>query len=109
MSAILSFMGGAYLVHSPEFYFQDSAHDTCIFKLEYIFPLSTIQFEGYTFPSPNNPDKYLTEQFGDYMSFPREGALHHGSISRAFKRSKDNLDSHTEKIADIEKFFTSIF
>ena len=37
-----------------------------------IFPLGTIEFEGKTFSCPNNPDAYLTEQYGDYMQLPPE-------------------------------------
>jgi lipopolysaccharide cholinephosphotransferase len=35
-----------------------------------IFPLKKISFEGQTFYAPNNPDKYLREIYGDYMTIP---------------------------------------
>ena len=37
-----------------------------------IFPLSKIEFEGYIFNAPNNPDKYLKIQFGNYWILPKE-------------------------------------
>ena len=37
-----------------------------------IFPLCTISFEGKEFSCPNNPDIYLTEQYGNYMQLPPE-------------------------------------
>lgn len=35
-----------------------------------IFPLRHISFEGSDFSAPNNPDAYLTELYGDYMTLP---------------------------------------
>ena len=37
-----------------------------------IFPLSTLTFEGESFPVPNNYDAYLTSFYGDYMQLPSE-------------------------------------
>lgn len=42
----------------------------CIHNLSSVFPLGEIEFEGKIFSAPNNPDKYLTEQYGDYMTLP---------------------------------------
>lgn len=36
----------------------------------YMFPPKAIQFEGKQFFAPNNPDLYLTRQYGDYMVIP---------------------------------------
>lgn len=75
-------------------------------RYDSIFPLSTVQFEGFTFPAPANPHLNLIELFGrDYMSFPKEGAVHHGI--RAFERGFNDLDLLLEKLQAIEKFFTS--
>lgn len=35
-----------------------------------IFPLTSIQFEGYNFPAPSNTDTYLKIIFGDYHQLP---------------------------------------
>lgn len=35
-----------------------------------IYPLSQIDFEGYSFPAPNNTDLYLKSIYGDYMELP---------------------------------------
>lgn len=39
-------------------------------RREDVLPLSTIEFEGKTFPAPHNPDAYLTNIYGDYMQIP---------------------------------------
>lgn len=40
------------------------------FDKKAIHPLGTIRFEGIEFPAPNNPDSYLTDLYGDYMTIP---------------------------------------
>lgn len=37
-----------------------------------IFPLSTIEFEGERFAAPADPDTYLRDLFGEYMTLPPE-------------------------------------
>lgn len=41
-------------------------------KKEYIFPLTSIDFEGYEFKAPNNIHAYLEDLYGDYMKIPPE-------------------------------------
>ncbi len=36
----------------------------------YMFPTSSIVFEGKTFSAPANPDAYLSKQYGNYMQVP---------------------------------------
>lgn len=36
----------------------------------YMFPTSTIVFEGKVFSAPANPDAYLSKQYGNYMQIP---------------------------------------
>lgn len=43
-------------------------------RAETIFPLSTIDFEGTSFPAPADSDTYLKNIFGDYMQLPPESA-----------------------------------
>ena len=41
-----------------------------------IFPLQEIEFEGYSFFCPNNPDSYLRTLYGSYMQIPKEKEVH---------------------------------
>ncbi|MCQ2269711.1 MAG: LicD family protein [Bacteroidales bacterium] len=41
-------------------------------KYSDVFPCSTIKFEGYDFPCPQNVDHVLTDVYGDYMQIPPE-------------------------------------
>jgi len=40
------------------------------FKRNVILPLSTVEFCGLKLKAPNNPDKYLSHLYGDYMKLP---------------------------------------
>lgn len=40
------------------------------------FPLSTIEFEGKTFPAPADTDAYLTDLYKNYMEIPPEDKRH---------------------------------
>ena len=42
------------------------------FYAEDIFPLSTMEFEGSTFPVPGNTNAYLTKIYGDWKEIPSE-------------------------------------
>ena len=44
--------------------------DACAY--ETIFPLGTIEFEGRVFPAPRDPDRFLTDLYGDYHQLPPE-------------------------------------
>ncbi len=52
-----------------------------------IFPLSTVEFEGHTFPAPADPDFYLREDFGDYMKLPPEDQRHGHAVYWALSLS----------------------
>ena len=39
-------------------------------RTDTIFPLTTIQFEGQTFPAPHDTHRYLSDQYGDYTTIP---------------------------------------
>lgn len=49
-----------------------------IFKKEYLFPLSELQFEGISLKVPADSKTILSNYYGDYLSFPKSGLLHHG-------------------------------
>ena len=41
-----------------------------------IFPTVNIEFEGHSFPAPNDTHGYLTRMFGDYMQLPNLDNIH---------------------------------
>lgn len=61
--------------HGPEFeYFKLLIHDETM-----IFPLTTAEFEGYSFYIPGRSREYLEGIYGSkYMQFPKSGVEHHG-------------------------------
>ena len=44
-----------------------------------MFPLSSVEFEGFRMSAPKDTDAYLTRLYGKYMSFPPVGLPHHGN------------------------------
>ena len=58
--------------HNPEF-----CPDRMVYANAAIFQLKELPFEGYMFKNPNDYNKYLMEIYGDYMSMPKSGVLHH--------------------------------
>lgn len=51
---------------------------------EHIMPLSTIEFEGHTFPAPGNVDAYLTDLYGDWRQLPSEDKIRRSIHSPVF-------------------------
>lgn len=55
-----------------------------------IFPLSTIEFEGHTFPAPKNVDKYLQGVYGDWRKIPNIEeickAVHSETLAEQFSK-----------------------
>ena len=45
-------------------YFRDGVNKKLVQTADVILPLSSIKFEGYTFPCPNNVKKYLENNYG---------------------------------------------
>ncbi|MCR4881486.1 MAG: LicD family protein [bacterium] len=43
-----------------------------VFDYDDMFPLTTLKFEGETYPCPNMYDKYLRILYGDYMALPEK-------------------------------------
>ena len=80
--------------------------------MDAVLPVSTVEFEGYTLSAPHDTHRYLTEAFGDYMQFPREGVEHHDAgkglpLSGWADLHGTNMDEVLDKLKDIEKFFRS--
>ncbi len=42
--------------------------------IDYVFPLKTIEFEGYSFTCPREPEKYLSVLYKDWRTLPPEQA-----------------------------------
>ena len=85
--------------HNAEF-----CADRTVYSNETIFPLKELTFEGHLFKVPNDCHKYLTETYGDYMSMPKGGILHHqgnngdkGIIYNIVKHNTD-IEAVTEKL-----------
>ncbi len=49
---------------------------TYVWRYEYIFPLSEIEFEGHKFMAPANPDAWLTQRYGDWRAFSPDFTTH---------------------------------
>jgi hypothetical protein len=63
-----------------------------IFRYEWIFPLSTIFFEGRELSVQNNSDNVLESQFGDFMMYPPDMYNGHGSISDNIRHNWRNYE-----------------
>lgn len=48
-----------------------------MFDEQDVFPLTDIEFEGFSFPAPRHYRKYLEIMYGDYLRFPESGVLIH--------------------------------
>lgn len=77
--------------------------DRCVYDNDMIFPLKTIEFEGYEFFAPNDCPRYLTEKYGNYMGFPKNGVLHHhggsgDNITQNSVRSCIDMDEFLEEV-----------
>ena len=86
-----------------------SAVETCgrlyAFKPEDIFPLKKHTFEQYEFFVPNNEIIYVGTQYNDYLSYPRQGILHHvkSGVPIYLKAAENNysLSEFTAKLSKI--------
>ena len=67
-----------------------------------IFPLKETEFEGHLLKVPNNTHEYLTAQYGDYMSFPKGGILHHKGAGSGIHMNS------VRKGLDIDKFLEDL-
>ena len=72
-----------------------------------VYPLVSLDFEGYSFPVPRHYDMYLRRIFGNYMSFPNSGILLH-DLGRGplHTWAKKNGIQMTEVKADLEKILS---
>lgn len=88
--------------HNPEF-----CSDRTVYSNNTIFPLREMEFEGYPFKVPNDCHKYLEETYGDYMSMPKSGILHHqggnGNQGIIYNVIKHKTDIEA-KIEELKKY-----
>lgn len=54
-----------------------------------VFPLKEVEFEGFSFPTVNNPDEYLKVFYGDYMAYPRKISLGHNGYKNLSPQDKE--------------------
>ena len=74
-------------------------------KLDHVFPLREINFEGHMLYAPAH-ESYLQEFYGpNYMKFPKDGVLHHGDASGSLVDWARNSGTNME---DIKKELSSI-
>ncbi len=66
-------------------------HKNLFFDSETVFPLKTINFEGFEFSCVNNHDKYLATIFGNYMELPNDCYPKHNALE-AFNNEEKLLD-----------------
>lgn len=81
--------------HNPEFMNFPKVHSDSS-----IFPLKLIRFEDYEFYAPNDCDGYLTDIYGDYMSFPKSGALHHKGNGNGIHNNSEKYDVDIDSLLE---------
>ena len=54
-----------------------------IYKYEWIFPLTEIEYEGVTVSCPNDVDSLLAQKFGDILDLPAQLKSHGTTIKAA--------------------------
>ena len=66
-------------------------HARRIYRKETIFPLKEIEFEGEKYLAPNNTEKYLSVNFGDFMRLPKDFGY-----SKHFNYTYEQIEEMTE-------------
>lgn len=75
-----------------------------VIEYDMLFPLALMKFETYDLYVPANAGDYLESYYGDYMSYPKWGMLHHkagggGIHNNPIKYSFD-IDGYLSKLKD---------
>lgn len=71
----LNNQGAGFYFLSPEIQSDLSLN---VYSEDDLFPLVDLPFEDTHFPAPSNWHKFLIDDYGSYMHFPKDGVLHHG-------------------------------
>ena len=67
-----------------------------VYPLNVVFPYSEVEFEGKKYHAYHDPDKYLTQLYGDYMKLPpKEKRIAHKPMYLDFEHG-DNLNTKEE-------------
>ena len=61
--------------------FQHRMNDYLVYSNSTYFPLKEIEFEGSKFKCPNDLDTFLTDMYGNYMSWPSRLYAHHSAFA----------------------------
>ena len=90
-----------YLYRCPDYYGPEF-----MWKEDDIFPLSTMNFEGYLFSVPNKTTNCLKQYYTEnFMSFPKSDVLHHGigrtPLSTWAKANSVDMYAVLEKLKEI--------
>lgn len=81
--------------------FQHKVNDYLVYSNSTYFPLKEIKFEDSTFYCPNDIDTFLTEMYGNYMSWPKKLYAHHFR----FQKDKTLRDYYSdETFEELQKF-----
>lgn len=68
------------------------SHKQLVFDYDTIFPLKTINFDGKQFLCPNNEDKLLTDEFGNYMELPDDCYPRHANSEVLPKEIEEEIE-----------------
>lgn len=60
-------------------------------RYDVIFPLKTVEFEGFNFPCCNNPDSHLKRIYGNYMQYPNKIGFGHSMYVKINNAEKNTI------------------
>ena len=76
--------------------FQHKVNEYLVYSHSTYFPLKEIEFEGRKFKCVNDPHIFLSEMYGEYMSWPSKLYTHHSS----FKKGTTARDFYGDEMMD---------
>lgn len=76
--------------------------ENIIFETKDIFPLKKARFENAHYYIPNNPDKFLSETYGDYLNIPQV-PYHHQDRYDNLRKREDGLEIFRKNIIKMKK------
>lgn len=71
-----------------------------LYDYDIIFPLSTINYEGYELSCPNKIHEFLTQIYGDYMVLPQDCYSRHVSTGAFEGKMGQLIDDYISDLAD---------